>query len=105
MRAPKFSWRNFCVQRCDPATNSRVLARSTGTSGIQAEQASNPSTDQYGSSWWNGVRNCVPAERTNTASKKKLTASTSMSRPAISATSERKAKSRYSGVCSHDWLS
>gem|GEM_PF-4028694 len=77
----------------------------TGTSGIHAEQVSNPSTDQYGSSWWNGVRNCIPAERTNTASKKKLTVSTSMSRPAISAMPEWKAKSRYSGMCSHDWLS
>jgi len=28
-----------------------------------------------------------------------------MGRPAISATSEQKAKSRYSRVCSHDWLS
>ena len=105
MRAAKFSCRNRSGHRCEPRTSSRELSRATGTSGIQIEHVSNPSTDQYGSSWWNGVRNCVPAERTNTASKKKLTASTSMSRPAISATSERKAKSRYSGVCSHDWLS
>jgi len=59
---------------------------------------SKPSTDQYGSSWWNGVRNWLPLDLVKIASKKKLTASASMIRPAISAIGDCSTKSRYSAM-------